>query len=376
MKKKITYFVNEISFFKNHFLPIAVKAAEQFNVSIISDKIDLDLENQYPELKQYSILIKRSSVNPFSDLLLFFRLKKLLNKIKPDLIHNITIKPILYGSLFSKFSNRKIKIINSVTGLGYAITNNHLIIKTIMKILIRLFVLKESHFLFLNRHDKKFYEDLGKLTAKNFKMIGGSGVDEKEFSFTHPLKKDKIEIIYTGRILKDKGVFDLIKAMKLLDDKSKKDVVLKLYGAIDIKNPAHIKEDELKSQLIEGFIKWEGFTSNIKRTLDSTDIYCLPSYREGLPKSTIEAMAIGRPILTTNAPGCEDTVQEGFNGFKVKVADIEALSKKLSELIKNEQLRTQMGENSRKLFLKKFTLKKVISQIFDSYKTLIVNNNS
>lgn len=371
MKKKITYFVNDISFFKNHFLPVALRAAEQFKVSIISDKVDLELENQYPELKQYSISIKRSSVNLFSDFLLFFGLRKLLNQIKPDLIHNITIKPILYGSLFSKFSNRKIKTINSVTGLGYAITNNHLLIKTIMKSLIRIFVSKESYFLFLNRHDKKFYEDLGKVTIQNFKMIGGSGVDEKEFPFTKPLKKGKIEIVYTGRILKDKGVIDLIKAMKLLDDESKKDIVLKLYGTIDIKNPAHIKEEELKSQLIRGFIKWEGFTSEVKRILESADIYCLPSYREGLPKSSIEAMAIGRPIITTNAPGCEDTVQDGYNGYKIEAGDVEALSKKLNELIRNKQLRIHMGENSRKLFLRNFTLEKVISQIVESYNSVL-----
>jgi glycosyltransferase involved in cell wall biosynthesis len=371
LKNKITYFVNDISFFKNHFLPVAIKAAEQFNVSIISDKVDLELEKTYPELKQYSILIKRSSVNPFSDLLLFFKLRKLLNQIKPDLIHNITIKPILYGSLFSKFSHRKIKTINSVTGLGYAITNNHLLIKTIMKSLIRLFVSKESYFLFLNRYDKKFYEDLGKVTAQNFKMIGGSGVDEKEFSFTQPIKKDKIEIVFTGRMLKDKGVIDLIKAMKLLDDASKKDVVLKLYGAVDIQNPAHIKEDELKSQLIEGFIKWEGFTSDVKRTLQSADIYCLPSYREGLPKSTIEAMAIGRPIITTTAPGCDDTVQDGLNGYKIDVGDISGLSKKLQTLIDNKELRIQMGKNSRELFLKNFTLEKVVFQTLEFYNSIL-----
>jgi len=371
LKNKITYFVNDISFFKNHFLPVAIKTAEQFNVSIISDKVDLELEKTYPELKQYSILIKRSSVNPFSDLLLFFKLRKLLNQIKPDLIHNITIKPILYGSLFSKFSHRKIKTINSVTGLGYAITNNHLLIKTIMKSLIRLFVSKESYFLFLNRYDKKFYEDLGKVTAQNFKMIGGSGVDEKEFSFTQPIKKDKIEIVFTGRMLKDKGVIDLIKAMKLLDDASKKDVVLKLYGAVDIQNPAHIKEDKLKSQLIEGFIKWEGFTSDVKRTLQSADIYCLPSYREGLPKSTIEAMAIGRPIITTTAPGCDDTVQDGLNGYKIDVGDISGLSKKLQTLIDNKELRIQMGKNSRELFLKNFTLEKVVFQTLEFYNSIL-----
>ena len=371
MKAKIVYLVNDIDFFKNHFLPVALFATKAFDISIISDKQDYQIKEKYPEIKQYIVPINRTSTNPISDLKLFIELVKFLKRLEPDIIHNITIKQILYGSLAVKLINRKIKIINSVTGLGYAITNNHLLIKTIMKSLIRLFVSKESYFLFLNRYDKKFYEDLGKVTAQNFKMIGGSGVDEKEFSFTQPIKKGKIEIVYTGRILKDKGVIDLIKAMKLLDDESKKDVVLKLYGTIDIKNPAHIKEEELKSQLIRGFIKWEGFTSEVKRILESADIYCLPSYREGLPKSSIEAMAIGRPIITTNAPGCEDTVQDGYNGYKIEAGDVEALSKKLNELIKNKQLRIQMGENSRKLFLRNFTLEKVISQIVESYNSVL-----
>jgi len=371
LKKKITYFVNDISFFINHFLPVALKAAEQFNVSIISDKIDLDLEKSYPVLKQYSISIKRSSVNPFSDLLLFFKLKKLLNQIKPDLIHNITIKPILYGSLFSKLSKRKIKTINSVTGLGYAITNNHLLIKIIMKSLIRLFVSKESYFLFLNRHDKKFYEDLGKVTAQNFKMIGGSGVDEKEFLHTQPIKKNKIEIVFTGRMLKDKGVIDLIKAIELLPEHIESNITVNLFGKIDKENPAHITEKELNSLLIPGLIFWHGHSDNIKIKLIDSDIYCLPSYREGLPKSTIEAMAIGRPIITTTAPGCDDTVEDGFNGFKVKVGDSEELSKKLQILIENNQLRIQMGKNSRELFLKNFTLEKVVSQTFEVYDKLL-----
>jgi len=374
LKKKITYFINDISFFKNHFLPIALRAAEQFNVSIISDKVDLELENQYPELKQYSISIKRSSLNPFGDLILFFRLSKLLNQIKPDLIHNITIKPILYGSLFSKFSNRKIRTINSVTGLGYAITNNHLLIKTIMKSLIRLFVSKESYFLFLNRHDKKFYEDLGKVNTQNFKMIGGSGVDEKEFPFTSPVKKDRIEIVFTGRMLKDKGVIDLIRATELFSDFIKSRVTLNLYGKIDLENPAHITEKELKKLLKPNFIVWHGNSNNIKNVLALSDIYCLPSYREGLPKSTLEAMAIGRPIVTTNAPGCEDTVLEGINGFKVDIKDHKALSEKLQLLIEDEPLRIKMGKKSREIFEENFTLDKVVKQTFELYDSLIVKN--
>ena len=373
MKKKITYFINDISFFKNHFLPIALRAAEQFNVSIISDKVDLELENQYPELKQYSISIKRSSLNPFGDLLLFLRLSILLNQIKPDLIHNITIKPILYGSLFSKFSKRKIKIINSVTGLGYAITNNHLFIKCIMQILIRLFVSKKSHFLFLNKHDKNFYQKLGKGLNHNFTMINGSGVDQNEFKYKKPLKKEKIEILYTGRILRDKGVINLIDAVNLLSPTLKSKIILKLYGIIDIQNPAHIKEKELENYLVPGIIEWYGFTSEVKEVLLKSDVYCLPSFREGIPKSIIEAMAIGRPILTTDAPGCEDTVIEGVNGFKVPVGNVKALSEKLQTLIEDESLRIKMGKKSRKIYEENFTLKKVIKQTFEVYAQVLRN---
>ena len=127
--------------------------------------------------------------------------------------------------------------------------------------------------------------------------------------------------------------------------------------------------------LIPDLILWHGHSFDIKNILIDSDIYCLPSHREGLPKSTIEAMAIGRPILTTKAPGCTDTVLDGYNGFKVNVGDIEGLSKKLRELIENEELRTKMGKNSRELFLKDFTLEKVISETFNLYDSLSVNKN-
>lgn len=374
MKTKIVYIVNDIDFFKNHFLPIALFNTKAFDISIISDKKDSQIKEKYPGIKQYIVPINRTSINPISDLKLFIELLKLLKKLEPDIIHNITIKPILYGSLAVKLINRNIKIINSVTGLGYAITNNHYFIKSVMQFLIRFFVSNKSHFLFLNKHDRKFYQSLGKALENNFTMINGSGVDKGEFQYKKPLKKDKIEITYTGRILRDKGVINLIDAVNYLDASLKEKIILKLYGPLDTKNPAHIKKSELENFLIPGLIEWHGFTNQVKRVLEQSDIYCLPSFREGIPKSIIEAMAIGRPILTTKAPGCEDTVIEGQNGFKVDIDNYKSLSAKLKILIEDESLRSEMGKKSRIFFEENYTLKKVINQISEIYLRISPNN--
>lgn len=369
----LVYIVNDISFFKNHFLPLTLFLSKKFEISILSDKIDCEIKNKFPEIKQYTSPIKRSSVNPIYDLRLITHFATVIYKLKPDIIHNITIKPILYGSLAIKLINPKIKIINSVTGLGYAITNNHLFIKSIIQILIRLFVSKKSHFLFLNRHDKNFYQKLGKGLDHNFTMINGSGVDQNEFLYQKPLKKEKIVILFTGRILRDKGVINLIDAINLLPITLKSKIILKLYGSIDIQNPAHIKEKELENYLVPGIIEWYGFTSEIKEVLLKCDVYCLPSFREGIPKSIIEAMAIGRPILTTEAPGCEDTVIEGVNGFKVPVGNTKALSEKLKILIEDESLRNKMGKKSRKIFEENFTLDNVSKRVFKVYAQCLQN---
>ena len=165
---------------------------------------------------------------------------------------------------------------------------------------------------------------------------------------------ESVQAFMILKILKDKGVLDLIYAINLLEQSFKDKIILKLYGKIDTQNPAHINENDFKKYLIPDLIEWEGFTSEIKHILEKSDIYCLPSYREGIPKSIVEAMAIGRPILTTNAPGCEDTVEEGINGFKVNICDAKALSKKLQKLVEEKELRIEMGKKSRVFFEKYF----------------------
>ena len=349
---KIAYVVNDLDFFISHRLPLAKKAEDLgYSVFVLSNSLP-SINHEGINFLKFSI--DRSSTSIIKNFKSLIELKRIINKISPDINHSVTLKSILLTNLVLVF-DKKVKKVNAVSGMGYLFTSNRVSIALLgLKFILRVIIsLGKPHFIFQNLHDLKEFKNLG--LKDSFSIIKGSGVSKEEFNYNRPNTKKKINITFTGRILKDKGVIDLI------------------FGKIDILNPAHIGEDQLKKLLIPDIIFWHSHSENIKDNLIESDIYCLPSYREGLPKSTIEAMAIGRPILTTTAPGCDDTVQEGYNGFKVDVGDIRGLSKKLQELIENKELRIQMGENSRKFFLEKFTLEKVIFQTFNLYSKLIDN---
>lgn len=364
---RIAYVVNDLDFFISHRLPLAKKAVELgYSVFIISNKLPL-IKYKGIDFKIFSI--ERSSTSIIKNFKSLLELKNIIKEISPDIVHSVTLKSILLSNLLLLF-NKKVKKVNAVSGMGYLFTSNRAsIVLYGLKFILRAIIkLGKPHFIFQNLHDLKEFKKLG--LRESYSIIKGSGVNKDEFDFV-PLKTTKkVNITFTGRILKDKGLIDLIKAIELLPEHIKSNIIVNLFGKIDKENPAHINEDELKSLLIPNLILWHGHSDNIKKNLIESDIYCLPSYREGLPKSTIEAMAIGRPIITTTAPGCDDTVKERFNGYKVKVGDSKELSKKLQELIENKELRIQMSKNSRELFLKNFTLEKVVSQTFELYDNI------
>jgi len=365
---RLLFVVNDIDFFISHRLPIAEFAIKNnYKVFVASNSIP------NPKIKGitfYKFDIKRSSIGVRSNLNSLIQLKKIVKSVSPDIVHSITLKSILLSNLCLIF-NSKIERVNAVSGLGFLFTSERKsVAASIIKCLFKLInYLGKPYYIFQNENDLNEFIKLG--IKNNYKLIKGSGVDQKEFKYNSPTNKQKANITFTGRILKDKGILELIKAIEILPHEIRSKVVLNIYGKIDLENPAHITEKELKKLLKPNFIVWHGNSDDIKSVLALSDIYCLPSYREGLPKSTIEAMAIGRPIITTTAPGCDDTVEDGFNGFKVKVGDSEELSKKLQILIENNQLRIQMGKNSRELFLKNFTLEKVVSQTFEVYDKLL-----
>ena len=370
---KLIYAINDPEFFMSHRASLANNAIKSgYQVFLLSDFTHFDTSLCFDKgIQPLQVKVNRSSKSIFSNLRLILALIKIYKKHQPDIVHQITLKLYLFGTLSTFLFKNKIKIVNAVTGLGYLYTNDRIsLAKMFINHLLRMITKKKkTYFIFQNEVDLQLFKKIG--LQENYTLIKGSGVNKDEFDYIPPKSNKKINITFTGRILKDKGVVDLIKAIELIPEGIKSNITVNLFGKIDKENPAHIDEIELKSLLIPNLIFWHGHSVNIKKNLIDSDIYCLPSYREGLPKSTIEAMAIGRPIVTTDAPGCNDTVVEGLNGFKVAPGNVQALSQKLQFLIEDEKLRIEMGKKSRALFEKEFTLEKVVNKTFEFYDDIL-----
>ena len=365
---KILYVVNEIAFFISHRLNLAEEASNKnFNVYVASNKIP---KNRKINIQFLKIKISRSATGLKSNLNSIFSIHKTIKKVYPDLIHNVTLKPILFTTLIS-FLTPKIKVVNAVSGLGYLFTSDRSsLTKRYLFLLLRIILKrKNAHYIFQNKQDVIIFKRLG--LKSNYTLIKGSGVDAKKFSYTPPQEKGPIKILCTARMLKDKGIMELITACKLLIEKGKH-FQLTLLGKIDLENPSHITKEELINAIDIPQIQWLGYSNDVKIALEKCHIYCLPSYREGLPKAIVEAMAIGRPIVTTTAPGCDDCVLEGVNGFKVPIKDAFALAEKLEVLIDDHARRLKMGKASRRIFEKEFTLDKVIKQHIEVYNHLLM----
>lgn len=374
MKKKILFVINVDWFFLSHRLPIALEALEQgYDVLIATKDTGFKEKIESYGIIFFEINFERSGRNPFKELTVIYQLWKVLWQVKPEIIHNVTIKPSLYISIVCKlFPWVKTSLINAVSGLGYNFTDDrNSVTKRILLILMRFaFSSSKITFIFQNNDDLKLYRDCGLIKSENFIIIKGSGVDEIDYKFQLPVDKVQINVLFSGRILYDKGVVEFINAAKILRTKWKHKANFILMGDIDINNPSTISENDLKMLLEKDYIIWEGFKKNMIPALVGADIVCLPSYREGLPKSLIEAMAIGRPIVTTDVPGCRECVEEGRNGYLVPHRDSVLLAKRIDSLLEDKALRIKMGEYSRTKMVNELSLKLVLGHTLKIYQTL------
>lgn len=367
--KRIAFVVNVDWFFESHRLPLAIEALDRgWDVFLISKNTGRFEQLSGLGINCISIDFERSGKNPLRELKHILKLKEIYKTINPDIIHHITLKPSIYGTIASK--RIKAKVINAVSGLGYSFTDNRRSLSKI--ILIQLlkwaFKDKKSNFIFQNPDDKLIYDELKFLNSTNYVIIKGAGVDENKYRYVLPTEKDRIQIILAARMLKDKGVFEFIAAANLLKEKYQNKARFILVGAIDLDNPAYITADELNLLCDQRYIVWKGYESDMKKVYEEADIACLPSYREGLPKSLIEAMAIGRPIVTTDAIGCRECVDDNVNGLIVPIKDVEKLAEVIETLILDKNLRIEMGLKSRMKMEKEMSLNYVVSSTFTFYE--------
>lgn len=372
MKKALFIVVNVDWFFLSHRLPIALAAKEKgYRVTIVSKDTGKREEIEALGLRFINVEFERSGANPLHELRCIKILYKIYKLEKPDIIHHVTLKASLLGCLAAKLSGIK-RVVNAISGFGYNFTDERTgikqrIIRTMMNMA---FKSKKFHFIFQNPDDINQFMKFNFVSESQIHLIKGSGVDLNKFTYEKPISKEKVQVILPARMLYDKGIIEFIQAAKKIKDKVVDKAEFVLVGDCDTINLSGIKEEDIKREIDVPFLNWIGFKKDIFSVIKKSDIVVLPSYREGLPKSLIEACAVGRPIVTTDVEGCRECVIEGYNGYLVPAKNIETLSEKMEDLINDPEKRTRMGLNGRILAEKNFSIDFVIREHLRIYKDL------
>jgi glycosyltransferase involved in cell wall biosynthesis len=361
-------------FFISHRLCIAKEAVMQgWEVFVAAEDTGRANEIIYEGITFIDIKFSRSGVNPFEELITLYKFRKLYKEINPDVVHHITLKPVIYGTLMAK--SLKIKgVVNAISGLGYNFTDGRKSMVQKLMLLIMKYGFNRNNLviIFQNINDQKELSEFGVVHPNNLIVrIKGSGVDLEKYCESPFPSFDKIKILLPIRMLWDKGVKELREASDILKEKYYDKVQFILSGLADEDNKAGVPATYLSDWQDGNFVKWIGYQKNMVEVYQDSHIVVLPSYREGMPKSLIEACAIGRSIVTTDAIGCRECVDEGINGFKVSVYSSRELANALEKLIVNHDLIKLMGHNSRLKADKEFNVDDVISTHMETYNKLL-----
>ncbi len=374
--KTLFIVVNVDVFFLSHRKDIAIKAQEAgCDVTIVTKDTGKLAEIASMGFKTIDLPMNKSGQNLVEELQTFKFLYDLYRKHKPDIVHHVGLKVILWGSLAAKFA-RVNGVVNAVSGLGVFFNEDN---KSLTAKLMPL-VLKFAHsrknlaVIFQNNEDRSLFLNNKIIVENQAFMIKGSGVDLGQFAYTPEPLTSKVRVLFTARMVVDKGIFVLTDAAKKLQSKYGEKAEFVLCGGLE-DNPNAAKESDLNTVCDGEYIKWIGYSSNVLGELKNCHIVAFPSYyKEGLPKSLIEANAVGRPIITTDSIGCRDTVDDGVNGFIIPIKDSDALAEKLAVLIDNKVLREQMGRKAREFAERDFSIENVVERHREIYK-LLANNN-
>ncbi|EOX4283935.1 glycosyltransferase family 4 protein [Vibrio cholerae] len=379
---KLVFFCNDISFFLNHFTTLLRKTIEQgYDVTLLvggSNDKSIDIIRKY-NVTVIPINITRSGVSIFSETMVFFEIFRILNNIRPDVLHLFTIKPCIYGGIIARLLGLK-STISTITGLGYVFSGHGFCARARSRFFIGLYRLAfgfgndNVKLVFENSDDRNYFIENKVVNEKNTRRVWGAGVNLDFFS---PDDKDKngtrlnvVTVMLPARMLKDKGVVEFVEAAKIIKC-LQIPIEMVLVGGVDPHNPASFTEQELRTYVDMGIIQWKGFQSDMPMQLRSADIICLPSYREGMPKVLLEAMACGKPIITTDVPGCREVIVNEVHGLLVPVRNSHALADTIIKIASSWNIIHTMGKNSRQYALELFS----DIDIAEEYISLYGNSN-
>lgn len=367
--KTLFIIVNEDRFLLSHRREIVERAiAEGYAVTIVAKNTGLKDIIEGLGARFIDLPVNPTGMIPMQELKTLCFLRKLFKREKPDIVHNVGLKCILWGGLAARLTNRPL-VVNAVSGLGVMFSNTSLSIyaRIILSIIHFSDRRQRSVYIFQNSEDYNIFLQRGIITEEQCRFTKGSGINLNEYVATDEPNDKKINILFTGRMVEEKGVIVLIDAANILRAKYENKIAFRLCGSLS-NNPKALTKEELTARCDGRYIEWLGHRSDIKELLQQSHIVAFPSYyREGLPKSLIEACASARPIVTTDSIGCRDCVDDGCNGYKVPIKNPQILASKLELLINDKQLRIRMGKESRKIAERDFSITDVIETHMEIY---------
>ena len=330
------------------------------DVSAAAPENDRDVIDSLKQLgvNYYSIKLDRNGLNPVNDLLTFFSLIILFKKVKPEVVFFYTIKPVVYGSIVARLVGVS-KIFSMITGLGYVFSGGSWKNMVVGWLAGRLYTvaLKYNKCIFFQNPDDLFFFRQRRFVKKTHRLIlvNGSGIELDRFSTVG--FPSSISFLLIVRLIRDKGIFEYVDAAKQVKARYP-GVHFRLAGWRD-SNPHAVSKDYIEHLKYSKDIEFLGRLQDVRPAFSDCSVFVFPSYREGIPRAVLEAMAMGRPVITTDTPGCRETVIDGQNGFLVPVRDVDALVEAMERFINHPGLIEKMGNESRKFVEKKFDVRVV-----------------
>ncbi|WOE39094.1 glycosyltransferase family 4 protein [Acinetobacter sp. SAAs474] len=310
--------------------------------------------------------LSRAGLNPLSDIKSMLEIKNYIKQYQPDLVFSFFTKPVIYGSLAAKLAGVS-NIVGMIEGLGSPFTEHPngqsfkmKLVQFFQVSLYRVVFPFLNKIIFLNNDDPKDLIISKKIYHRkdSIHVLGGIGLKLEDYPYSLWDTTSNISFVIIGRLLVEKGIYEYLAAAKIVKLKYP-NTSFKVIGALDTQNPSGLTQQELNQVIQSGIIEYKDFTNQIAEELKNTSVFVLPSYREGVPRSTQEAMAIGRPVITTDVPGCRDTVKDGINGFLIPKWDVQTLANKMIYFIENPEQINIMGQQSYLIAQKKFDVIKV-----------------
>lgn len=371
--KKVLIVINSAKFFISHRIPIAVEAKKQgFDVEValpyISEDDKIILESENISFKEY--YLDKTGLNPFKELLSFFSLLKLLLFVKPNVIHLVTIKPVLYGGVLARIL--RIPTLVAISGMGflYKKDKNRILRFISNKVYKFIFSNKNVCLIVQNINDKKILDGLKKINQNSVFLLPGSGVDLTKFYYSKP-NIEEIIFLMPCRMLWDKGVKEFVEAAVKIKEKYP-DVKFILSGPYEDRNPGKVPLTFLNKLNKDGIVNWIGEIDDMVGIYEKSSVVVAPSYyNEGMPKVLLEAAACGRASITTDMPGCRDAIEENLTGLLVPQQNVIALSKAMEKLILNSSSIERMSHLARTKAEREFSIDKVVAKHIDLYRKLV-----